>query len=177
MTTNVASSMGVAPRRHLSPRARKAILTVHIVVSVALLGDCLGLLAIALRASTIDDPALAAESYRTMEMFSTYFGIPLSVATLITGIVLGVGSRWGVFRSGWVAAKLGLIISVMAVGALVIGIGEEQRLTGAGGAEPRLIVGAAYPAAARAAATALSVYKPRRRIRPDGIRRSTTTGP
>ena len=148
----------------------------HIVVSVALLGDCLGLLAIAVRASTIDDPALAAESYRTMEMFSTSFGIPLSVATLITGIVLGVGSRWGVFRSGWVAAKLVLIISVMAVGALVIGMGEEQMLNGSGGAETRLIVGAAYQVAALVAATALSVYKPRRRVQPDGIRRSSTTG-
>jgi uncharacterized membrane protein SirB2 len=48
----------------------------------------------------------------------------LSVAGLVTGITLGLGTRWGVFRSRWVTAKLLLLVSVMLVGTFVIGPAE-----------------------------------------------------
>jgi uncharacterized membrane protein SirB2 len=50
--------------------------------------------------------------------------VPLSVAGLVTGITLGLGTRWGVFRSRWVTAKLLLLVSVMLVGTFVIGPAE-----------------------------------------------------
>ena len=39
---------------------RRALLTTHIVLSVALLGDVAGFLAVAIRAAGTDDPELAA---------------------------------------------------------------------------------------------------------------------
>jgi hypothetical protein len=54
-------------------------------------------------------------------MFATFFGIPLSVGALVSGIALGLGTKWGVLRYPWVVAKLALIISVMVVGGAVIG--------------------------------------------------------
>ena len=50
-------------KRRLSPRARRIVLTAHIVASVGLLGDVAGFLAIATRAATTPDPALEAASY------------------------------------------------------------------------------------------------------------------
>ena len=44
----------------LSRTPRRAVLTAHIVVSVGLLGDSAGLLAVALQAASTDDPAVAA---------------------------------------------------------------------------------------------------------------------
>ena len=98
-----------------------------------------------------------------MSMFSLVFGIPLSFGSLATGLVLGLGTKWGVLRHRWVTAKLLLIVSVILVGALVIGPSEAAMVDGDGGRETVLIVAAAYQVLALCVATGLSVYKPRRR--------------
>ena len=82
-------------RLRLAPSPRRALLTLHTVVAVGLLGDSAGFLAIAIRAAATDDPQLAASSYELLRMFSYVFGIPLSFATLVTGAALGLTSKWG----------------------------------------------------------------------------------
>jgi hypothetical protein len=150
-------------RLALRPATRRAVLTVHIISGVGLLGDVAAVLAINLRAATTGDAVLAASSYELLAMFTVLFGIPLSFAALATGIVLGLGSKWGVVRSAWVAAKLVLLVGVILVGALVLGPGTEAMRSGDGGAEARLIAGSAYDVVALTLATGLSVFKPRRR--------------
>ncbi|HTE61426.1 MAG TPA: DUF2269 family protein, partial [Solirubrobacteraceae bacterium] len=124
----------------LSPPVRRAVLTAHIIASVGLLGDCAALLALTVRAAATSDPELAASSYELMSMFSMLFGIPLSFASLGTGLALGFGTKWGVLRHRWVTAKLLLILSVILVGALVIGPSEAAVLDGGGGREAVLIL-------------------------------------
>jgi len=152
-----------AARITLRPAARRALLTVHIIAGVGLLGDVAAVLAVNLRAATTGDAALAAASYELLTMFTVLFGIPLSLVSLATGILLGRSSAWGVVRYAWVTAKLGLLLGVILVGALVLGPGTETMRTGGGGAEARLIAGSAYDVAALTLATGLSVFKPRRR--------------
>jgi hypothetical protein len=147
----------------LSPALRRAVLTAHIVASVGLLGTTAALVALNARAATTSDPQLAASAYELLTMFSVVFGIPLSFASLGTGVVLGLGSKWGVVRYGWVAAKLGLILSVIAVGAFVLGPATAAMAAGDGGYEAVLIAAGAYDVLALSVATGLSVFKPRRR--------------
>ena len=156
----------------MTPRLRRTVLTVHIVASVGLLGELAGYFAIALRASTTDDPALAAASYDLLAMFSAAFGIPLSMLTLLTGIALGLGTKWGVFRHGWVTIKLGLIASVIVVGALVIGPSVDAMRDGGGGRETVVLVASGYDVLALSLAVALSVFKPRGRLRAEPRRRT-----
>jgi hypothetical protein len=138
------------------------------VTSVGLLGDSAGYLAVAIRTSTLDDPELVHDSLKTLNMFSLVFGIPLSLAALVTGIALGLGTRWGVFRYPWVTVKLVLIVTVLLVGAFVIGPASSQMLDGGGDTTGRLIAAAAYDVAALTAATALAVFKPGRPFRRRG---------
>jgi uncharacterized membrane protein len=147
----------------MSPALRRAVLTLHIIASVALLGDSAGFLAVATRAATTDDPALAHSSYELLAMFSVVFGIPLSMLSLVTGVALGLGTKWGVFRHAWTTIKLGLILSVVLAGALVIGPSTEIMRSGDGGREWTLVVAAAWDVLALSVAVGLSVYKPRRR--------------
>ena len=147
----------------LRPRTRRVILVMHIIFSVSLLGDSAGFLAVAIRSATISDPQLAAESYKILNVFSLFFGIPLVCASLITGLTLGVGSKWGVFRYPWVITKLLLNISVALVGTFVIGPAENALLEGATDGEGMLIAGASWDVAALATATVLSVFKPGKR--------------
>jgi uncharacterized membrane protein len=142
---------------------RRALLTTHIVCSVALLGDSAGYLAVAIRAATTDNAGLAAAAYELLDMFSLVFGIPLSFAALLSGLALTRVTKWGVRRHRWVTTKLLLILSVILVGAFVIGPSEAAMDDGEGGRDTVLIVAAAYDVLALGLATGLSVYKPRRR--------------
>jgi hypothetical protein len=153
-----------APRR-LSPKVRRAVLTTHIVASVGLLGDVAAVLAVNVRAATTADPQLAASSYELLAMFSVLFGIPLSMISLLTGITLGAGTKWGVLRHRWVAGKLLLLLSVIVVGSLVLGPATEAMRDGSGGAEALLILGSAWDVVALSLATGLSVFKPGGRLR------------
>jgi hypothetical protein len=107
-------------RWRLRRRSRNTLLTIHIIVSVGLLGDSAGFLAVAIRRSLSNDPALVESSHQLLGMFALYFGIPLSILALLTGAALGLLTRWGVFRYPWVTAKLALNLSVILVGALVL---------------------------------------------------------
>ncbi len=152
------------PRRPLSTRARRAVLTVHIASSVGLLGDVAAVLAMNVRAATTDDPEFAGVTYQLLEMFSAMFGIPLSFIALGSGVLLGLGTKWGVLRHAWVAVKLGLLVSVIVVGALVLGPNTAAMRAGDGGSGTTLIIGAAYDVLALSLATGLSVFKPRPRL-------------
>jgi uncharacterized membrane protein len=148
-----------ATRPRMSQAVRRAVLTLHIIVSVGLLGDCAAVLAINVRAATTSDPGLAAASYELLDMFGFVFGIPLSMAALGSGIALGLGTKWGVLRHRWVTAKLLLILTVVLVGALVLGPQTDAMLDGRGSATA-LIVASAYDVLALSLATGLSVFKP-----------------
>jgi hypothetical protein len=161
-----------AGRRTFSRRTRNAVLTLHIAASVAILGDSAAFLAITLRARTLSE-ADAHASYEILGMLSLAFGIPLSFVALVTGVVLGLGTRWGVFRYPWVITKLALLVSVMLVGGFVLSPAEDAALEGRGGTG-MLIAGASWDVFALLAATGLSVFKPGRPLR---RRRATTSDP
>lgn len=149
-----------AGRWRLGRPARNTLLTAHIVVSVALLGDSAGFLAVAIRRAMSNDPAFTRSAHDLLGTFALFFGIPLSFLALLTGIALGLGTSWGVFRYPWVITKLGLIATVIVVGATLL----RPALAGsAAGHDATLITGAAYDVAALTVATALSVFKPGKR--------------
>jgi hypothetical protein len=146
--------------KSISPISLKTILTLHIIVSVGLLGDSAGYLAVAIYGANASDPLTARTSYEILQMLALIFGIPLSFAALLTGLWLTFITRWKLLRYHWVTIKFLLIISVIVVGAVVLKSGMDAMLNGTGGAERRLIMGAAYDVVALIIATILSVFKP-----------------
>jgi hypothetical protein len=147
-------------RRFLAHGTRNTLLAVHIMVSVGLLGDSAGFLAVAMRAAAAGDAETARQLVEVLQMFAFVFGIPLSFAALISGIALGLGTKWGVFRYPWVVTKLALIISVIAVGGLMISPAFTDMLERGVDSTSRLIAAAAYDVVALAVATGLGVFKP-----------------
>jgi len=167
------SVQGPPRRRRLGRDARKLVLSIHVTASVALLGTTAATLVLALRAATTSDVELAGTTYRLMQTLSLALNIPLALTALVSGIVVGLGTKWGVLRHWWVTAKLALLVAVIAVGALVVGRGVEEAVGASPGAVPasvewRVVVGAALALTALVGATVLSVYKPggRWRTRP-----------
>jgi hypothetical protein len=66
----------------------------------------------------------------------------------------------GVLRYPWTTAKLILILTVILVGAFVLGPSVEQMRDGSGGAEGRILAGAIWDLLALGTATVLAVFKP-----------------
>jgi len=146
--------------KSVSPTLFKTILTLHIIVSVGLVGDSAGYLAVAIHGANITDPLAAKASYQILQMLAFVFGIPLSFAALLTGLWLTFVTKWKLFRYPWVTTKFLLIISVIIVGGVVLKSGMDAMLNGTGGAEGQLIAGATYDVVALIIATTLGVFKP-----------------
>lgn len=153
----------------------KSVLTFHIIVSVGLLGDSAGYLAVAVHAARLDDPAAANASYHIMQMLAFVFGIPLSFLALLSGLWLTYLTRWKLFQYPWVTTKFLLITSVILVGAFVLKGGMEAMLEGTGGTEARLIGGSAYDVIALTTAAILGVFKPGKQFRKDARNVDGTT--
>jgi hypothetical protein len=108
------------PARRLPPRWRNLLLTVHIVVAVGVLGTDLVLLTLGTTALVSRDPELIRASYMAMGLLADAVLVPLALAALLTGILLGLGTAWGLTRHTWVLAKLVLTIATATAAVLVL---------------------------------------------------------
>ncbi|POX40951.1 DUF2269 domain-containing protein [Streptomyces sp. Ru73] len=159
--------------RQLSRPVRRAFLVVHVVVSVGWLGLTLGLLALGIAAATAaDGPGaaggavdLAGAAYRAMKVFIDWLIVPLALLTLVSGLVLSLGTPWGLARHRWVVTKFWLTLGAVAatVFALRTQINTASAAVTAGRAVPPETDLVAAPAVALSLyvfLTAISVLKP-----------------
>jgi hypothetical protein len=165
-----ASRVEARPRaRRLSPRARKALLVVHIGASVSWLGVDVVLGVLVLRTVLSSDPVVVAVSYQAVELFAVWTLLPIGLLTLASGLLLGWGTRWGVLRYWWVLVKLALAVLLtalvpVALQPTVADATDYGRALLAGGATPDVPTNLYFPPIvspiALVAAIILAVYKP-----------------
>ena len=106
-------------------------------------------------------------AYLLMAPAAWFVLVPLAHASLLSGIVLSLGTTWGLFRYYWVVLKLG--ITVFATVILLIYMGTFRQMAGVA-ADPVVdlaavrnaspIVHAILALVLLIAATVLGVYKP-----------------
>lgn len=139
-----------ATRTRLSGGARKAFLVVHIVSAALWFGVDIALGVLALTAMLTADAATAGVALVAVDLFAVWPMVGASLVCLGTGVVLGLGSRYGLVRYWWVAIKLAItvLMSVLTFFALRPGVGEaatvgERLLAG----DPTAVVpdGLIYP--------------------------------
>jgi hypothetical protein len=100
-----------------------------VVVSVGWLGAAYLMLVLGIVA-TGSAPALRHDRYALLHVFDQAAMIPMSLAALVTGLVVAVGTQWGLLRFYWVTVKLvttvagmvfaGLYVSRMAIRAAAL---------------------------------------------------------
>lgn len=162
--------------------ARKLSLTLHITASVGWTGAVLTFLVLAVAGLTSDDAAFVRSVYPTLEATAWFVVLPLGIASLVTGVVQGLGTTWGLFRHWWVIVKLA--INIVATVVLLLYLGSIERLAdlataglGVDDERPLRLQAVLHSAAAAAlllGAVVLSVYKPRGMTRRGARRRSTS---
>jgi hypothetical protein len=154
----------------LSPRVRKLLVAGHVILSVGWLGVVAATLVLALTAAGESEPAVARSAYLLMDRVLEVLVLPppasFSVAAMLTGGVLALGTKWGLFRHYWIVVKLALTMAVLASGFAFVDVGLRQAVASPAEASPMLLVGAsAAHLAMLGAATIISVFKPWGEIR------------
>ena len=110
----------------LPPRARRLLLTVHLALAVGWVGAVLAYLPLDLTVATSADPASVRSAFAGMDLIARTVLAPLAIASFVTGVLLGLGSPWGLFRHYWV------LISLLLTGlATVVLLVETQTIRAA----------------------------------------------
>ena len=106
----------------MSPPVRKTVLCLHVMMSVSWLGIDFAMLTLGITGLTSSNLETMRESYVTMNRFGQILVMPAGLGAVLTGLLLGLCTPWGLFRYSWVTVKLviGLVALTLAVFALPI---------------------------------------------------------
>jgi hypothetical protein len=99
----------------MAPGLRKFALTAHLTFSLGFIGAAVAYLALGISAVTSEDAQMVRAAWIAMELIGWYVIVPLSLASLLTGLVMALGTQWGLFRHYWI-----LITFVLTIFATVI---------------------------------------------------------
>ncbi len=97
--------------------SRKLVLSIHLVVAVGWIGALAAYLAMDIATVTSGDPGILRAAYVGMDLIVRTVIVPLAIATVATGIIISLGTGWGLFRHYWVVISLAL--TVVATGVLL----------------------------------------------------------
>jgi hypothetical protein len=155
----------------MTPNLRKFTLTAHVVFSVGWLGAVVAYLALAVTALTQQEAATVRASFLAMEIIGWLVIVPLSLGSLVSGLVQSLGTEWGLVRHYWILVKF--LLTVGGVTILLLHMPVVSRMAGLVAADttifnsgslglrhPTFVVHAAGGLVILLTATVLSVFKP-----------------
>jgi len=169
----------------MGPPLRKLVLTIHLVISIGWIGAVIAYLALDVAAVATPPTDESRAALLAMGFLAPAVIVPLAIASLATGLVMSLGTPWGLFRHYWVV--ISLVLTVFAVAVLIGHLGDVTALARSGqdmtSAPHTAHTGDQQGSGARGdflhaggglvvllAVTALNVYKPRG-LTPYGWRR------
>jgi hypothetical protein len=101
----------------MPPGVRKFALSAHLTFSVGWIGSVVAYLALGIAAVTTENAQTVRAAWVAMELTGWYVIVPLAIASLLTGVLMAVGTKWGLFRHYWVIFSL--VLTVLSVAVLL----------------------------------------------------------
>lgn len=119
MTVSAASAAATPhPDNRIRPQlpraARKAMVIMHVISSVSWLALMLCLLTLGAAGLATHDAETLRSAYRAMQLLGDVLILPLSLLSLASGLVLALGTPWGLFRYRWISTKFWLTLAAAA---------------------------------------------------------------
>lgn len=112
----------------MTPRLRKVALATHLTVAVGWLGAVAAYLALDVTVATSHDSLTLRSAWIAMRLVVSLAIVPLAVASLLTGVVMSLGTEWGLFRHWWV-----LISFLLTIVATLVLLSEAAVISRAAG--------------------------------------------
>ena len=175
MSTVQTRRARVSATMPLGRRPRRAVLVTHILSASAWIGIDVVVAILVATSFIADDTQTQAVAYQALGMVAVWPMFIAGVCCLVTGVLLGLGTKYGLLRMWWVTIKLCLNIALATLILLALrpgvnDLGEYGRGVLAGEApSPVDTSGMGFPPivslTALSVAVLLSVFKPWGRIR------------
>ncbi|HEY9388854.1 MAG TPA: DUF2269 domain-containing protein [Mycobacteriales bacterium] len=153
----------------MKPGLRRVALTAHVAASVGWVGSVLAFLALAVAGLTSQDGQTVRSAYLAAELVTWWVIVPLSLASLLTGLVQSLGTTWGLFRHYWVSVKflltvpatVVLLVHTRPIGRLARAV-QQTTLSDGDLTWPRtqLVIAPVAALVVLLVTTALAMYKP-----------------
>jgi hypothetical protein len=147
---------------------RKFMLIVHLTISVGWIGAVITYLALGVSARFSQDVLTIRAAYLALDTIGWFAIVPLAFGALLTGLVMSLGTSWGLFRHYWVLITLALtILSTVVLLAHMTDVSALAQVAreALDGAQLEVFAGdLLHPAAGLLVLlviTGLNVYKPR----------------
>ena len=153
----------------LGPGLRKFALAVHLTVSIGWLGAVAGYIALDVSTVVAQDAYTLRGAYLGMATVARYVIVPLALASLFTGVIVSVGTKWGLFRHYWVVisfvvtviATLVLLVETRTIDALAVSAADPRVPVDALRALPNTLVHSVGGTLVLLVVLVLNIYKPR----------------
>jgi ABC-type anion transport system duplicated permease subunit len=153
---------------------RKLALTAHLTCALGWLGSVIAFLALAVAGVTNQDAQMVRAACLAMGLMVSYVIVPLAFASLLTGLVSALGTKWGLFRHYWVLIKF--LLTIIAIIVLLKQLEPIRHMADAAadptafiavlrGASRRPLIHAAGGVVVLLVVQVLGVYKPWGRTR------------
>ncbi|MBA3779081.1 MAG: DUF2269 domain-containing protein [Chloroflexi bacterium] len=110
----------------MPPRVRKFALATHLTSSVGWIGAVAAYLALDLTVAASHDPQLVRAAWLAMGLVVSSAIVPLALASLVTGLLMSLGTKWGLFRHWWVLTSL--LLTIVATLVLLSESGVVSRI-------------------------------------------------
>jgi hypothetical protein len=101
-----------------APPARRAVLAVHLVLSVGWIGAVLAYVVLAFAPIVSRDPESVRSAWICMDLIGWWVIVPLAVGALLSGIALSLGTKWGLLRHYWVV--MSFAGTIVGTGVLIV---------------------------------------------------------
>jgi hypothetical protein len=99
----------------MAPRLRKLALTIHLVLSLGWIGAVVVYLVLGISAVHSTDVETIRAAWIDMELAGWSAIVPLAIGSLATGIIMSLGTPWGLFRHYWVLITFALTTFCVAI--------------------------------------------------------------
>ena len=116
-------TIGSARPWRLGTRMRKSVLIVHIVSAGVWIGIDVVMAVFIFTALLTNDNNTKALCYRALELFAVWPLLTTGLVCLASGVVLGLGTKYGLMRYWWVAIKL--VLNIVLTALVLVALGPE----------------------------------------------------
>ena len=117
--TRFARGEGGVRSWRLGARTRKGFLVAHVASAGAWIGIDV-VMGVLVFTALVGGGERRALCYRALELFAVWPLIATGLACLASGVVLGLGTKWGLIRYWWVAIKLALSVLLVALAPIAL---------------------------------------------------------
>jgi uncharacterized membrane protein len=112
MTATILTTRPHRQPWRLGGRTRKAVLVTHVIAAGVWLGLDVAMAVLVFTAMSTDDRQTAASALQALQLVTVWPMLTAGLLALASGVLLGLGSKYGLVRYWWVLVKLVLTVAL-----------------------------------------------------------------